>query len=77
MKNSNRQSCSCLRNVGGSFLLTCNFDVCSLLLTLPCFYKECLKSCTTFMEWDNDSANMDPKQIGLLPTADKDGNFNN
>ena len=34
---------SCLRNVGESFLLKCNFDVCSLLVTLPCFYKECFR----------------------------------
>jgi len=35
MKNSNRQSCSCLRSVGGSFLLTCNFDVCYLPILFP------------------------------------------
>jgi len=48
---------SCLRNVGGSFLLKCNFDVCSLPVTLPCFYTECLKSWTTLMEGDNETLN--------------------
>ena len=48
---------SCPRNVGESFLLKCNFDVCSLLVTLPCFYKECLQSWTTLMEWDNETLN--------------------
>ncbi|KAL9989421.1 hypothetical protein ACROYT_G003968 [Oculina patagonica] len=48
---------SCLKNVGGSFLLNCNFDVSSLPVTIPCFYKECLKSWTTLMEWDNETLN--------------------
>ena len=30
---------SCLRNVGGSFLLKYNFNVCCLPVTLPCFYN--------------------------------------
>ena len=57
MKNSNRQILFLFKNVGGSFLLKCNLDVCSLLLTLPYFYKECLKSWTTLMEWDNETLN--------------------
>jgi len=40
--NENRDSC--LSNVGGNFLLKCNFNLCSLPVTLPCFYRECLKS---------------------------------
>ena len=48
---------SCQRNVAGNFLLKCNFEACSLLVTLPCFYKECLKSRTTLKEWDNETLN--------------------
>ena len=46
---------SCLKHVGGSFLLKCNFDVSSLPVTIPCFYRECLQSWTSLMVWDNET----------------------
>ena len=41
---------SCLKYVGGGFLLKCNFDICSLPVTLPCLYKECLLNVLDYLD---------------------------
>ena len=41
---------SCLKEVGGRFLLRCNFDVSKLPVKIPAFYKDCLVSWSSLVK---------------------------
>ena len=45
---------SCLKNVGGRFLLQCNFDFLKLPISIPIFYKKCLYSWSSLVKWKNE-----------------------
>ena len=46
---------SCLKEVGGRFLLRCNFDVSKLPVKIPAFYKDCLVSWSSLVKWTNET----------------------
>ena len=44
-----------LKDVGGKFLLRCNFDVSKLPINVPAFYKGCLHCWSSLVKWTNET----------------------